>query len=290
VTPSPPRRGAESAPYRLETGGNILRHFRMRLLLFVTLVLLSAARLAAEPLERLTWTVDGVTREALVHLPATIPAGGAPLVFAFHGHGGSMAQAARSFPIHEKWPDAIVVYPQGLPTVGQLTDKAGDRAGWQGRAGTEGDRDLKFFDVMLAGLRERHRIDPKRIYASGHSNGGGFTCLLWAERGDVFAALAPSSALLGRGGGWQKLKPKPLLHVASPQDELVKFAWQQRMLDHVLKLNGCGAFKPDAMGYTAYPSKSGHDVAVYLHTGGHKYPGDVAPELIVKFFQAHPAR
>lgn len=260
----------------------------MRRILFVTLALLAAARLAAAPLKRLTWTVDGVTREALVHLPATIPAGGAPLVFAFHGHGGSMAQASRSFPIHEKWPAAIVVYPQGLPTAGQLTDPKGERAGWQGRAGVGNDRDLKFFDVMFAGLRERYRIDPKRIYATGHSNGGGFTYLLWAERGDVFAAFAPSSALLARG--FRKANPKPMLHVGSPQDELVKFAWQDRMIRAVLELNGCATFKPDVMGYTDYPSKSGNDVAVYLHTGGHKYPSDAAPELIVKFFQAHPAR
>jgi polyhydroxybutyrate depolymerase len=260
----------------------------MRLVLFAMLALLATVRLAAAPLERLTWTVDGVSREALVHVPAKVPAGGAPLVFAFHGHGGSMAQAARSFPIHEKWPEAIVVYPQGLPTAGQLTDPKGERAGWQGRAGVEGDRDLKFFDVMLAGVRERHAVDPKSIYATGHSNGGGFTYLLWAERGDVFAALAPSSALLARG--FRKAKPKPMLHVASPQDELVKFAWQERMIRTVLELNGCGEFQPAAMGYTAYPSKSGHDVAVYLHAGGHKYPSDAAPELIVRFFQAHPAR
>ena len=243
----------------------------------------------AADLERQTWTVDGVTREALVRVPDHLPAGGAPLVFAYHGHGGSMRQASRSFPIHDKWPEAIVVYPQGLPTAGQLTDPNGERAGWQGRAGLEGDRDLKFFDVMLAGLREHYAVDAKRIYSTGHSNGGGFTYLLWAERGDVFAALAPSSALLGRGAGWQKLKPKPLLHVASPQDELVQFAWQERMLDYALKLNGCEAFKPDAMGYTVYPSSTGNDVAVFLHPGGHRYPSDVAPELIVKFFQAHPA-
>jgi len=259
----------------------------MRLCSLAVLLVLAALRLGAAQAERLTWTVDGVTREALVYVPAKIPAGGAPLVFAFHGHGGSMTQASRSFPIHEKWPEAIVVYPQGLPTVGQLTDPKGDRAGWQGRAGVGDDRDLKFFDVMLAGLRERHRIDQTRTYATGHSNGGGFTYLLWAERGDMFAALAPSSALLARG--FQKFKPKPVLHLASPQDELVRFGWQQRMLDYVLKLNGCAALKPDVMGYTAYPSKSGNDVAVYLHTGGHKYPSEVAPELIVKFFQAHPA-
>jgi polyhydroxybutyrate depolymerase len=252
----------------------------------IFLLLLGLARAAAP--DRVTWTVGGVAREALVYAPAKIPAAGAPLVFAFHGHGGSMAQASRSFPIHEKWPEAIVVYPQGLPTAGQLTDPKGEKPGWQGRAGAEGDRDLKFFDAMLADLRKRHAVDARRIYATGHSNGGGFTYLLWAERGEVFAALAPSSALLARG--FQKFKPKPLLHIASPQDELVKFPWQQRMLDYVLKLNGCEALKPGAMGFTAYPAKSGNDVAVYLHAGGHKYPGEVAPDLIVKFFQAHPAR
>ncbi|HEY0863998.1 MAG TPA: hypothetical protein VGD97_07840 [Lacunisphaera sp.] len=258
----------------------------MRLGLIAGLVLCWFSHLRAESLERLAWTVDGVTREALIHVPAQVAPGGAPLVFAFHGHGGSMAQAAHSFPIHEKWPEAIVVYPQGLPTAGQLTDSKGERAGWQGRAGVADDRDLKFFDVMLADLRHRHRVDPKRIYATGHSNGGGFTYLLWAERGDIFAALAPSSALLARG--FRKAKPMPMLHVASPQDELVKFAWQERMIRTVLELNGCGEFQPSVMGYKVYASQTGNDVAVYLHTGGHKYPSEVAPELIVKFFQAHP--
>jgi polyhydroxybutyrate depolymerase len=254
------------------------------LFLLGLLLLANRSGLAADP-ARLTWSVDGVTREATVYVPANVPATGAPLVFVFHGHGGSMTQAARSMPIHGKWPEAIVVYPQGLPTVGQLTDKEGKRAGWQGRAGTEGDRDLKFFDVMWADLQARYKPDLKRIYATGHSNGGGFTYLLWAERGDVFAALAPSSALMAKG--FQGARPKPLLHLASPQDPLVKFRWQQRMIEQVLKLNGAGPFNPTAMGYTAYPSAQGTDVGVYLHDGGHRYPSEVAPELIVKFFQAH---
>lgn len=239
----------------------------------------------ADGLERRTWTVDGVTREALVHLPAQPGPGGAPLVFAFHGHGGAMAQAARSFPIHTLWPEAIVVYPQGLPTASRLVDPEGKKAGWQGVAGMQGDRDLKFFDAMLADLSKNLAVDPRRIYSTGHSNGGGFTYLLWAERGDVFAALAPSSALLARG--FQKFKPKPLLHIASPQDELVKFAWQARMLDYVLKVNGCAARQPDRPGYIVYPSSKDAETGIYLHAGGHKYPA-AAPELIVKFFQTHP--
>lgn len=248
------------------------------------LVLGVAAR--AETLVRQEWIVDGVKREALVHVPAGAGQGGTlPVVFAFHGHGGSMLQASRSFPIHELWPEAIVVYPQGLPTPSALVDRDGKRAGWQGVAGAQGDRDLRFFDVMLASLTAQYRVDPKRIYATGHSNGGLFTYLLWAERGDTFAAFAPSAALLARG--FTKFKPKPVLHIGSPQDPLVKFAWQSKMIDYVLQLNGCGPRQPDTPGYTSYVSSRGAEVATYLHAGGHRYPA-AAPPLIVKFFQAHP--
>jgi polyhydroxybutyrate depolymerase len=258
---------------------------RLSLLLLLA-ALLGVSRLpGADNLERRTWVVDGQTREALVSIPPEAQRSGVmPVVFAFHGHTGTMRQASRSFPIHELWPGAIVVYPQGLPTPSPLVDREGEKSGWQSVAGAEGDRDLKFFDTMLADLRRQYRIDEKRIYAMGHSNGGSFTYLLWAERGDIFAAFAPSSALLGRGFG--QPSPRPVLHIASPQDPLVKFTWQERMIDAVLKLNGCGPRQPTANGYVSYPSTKGAEVATYLHSGGHRFPSD-ATKLIVKFFQAH---
>lgn len=258
------------------------RRFACWLVLWVSTVGVFAAD---EPVAR-QWTVDGVAREALVYLPAKAKEGGAPLVFVFHGHGGTMRHAARTMAIHRYWPEAIVVYPQGLPTPGAITDPQGKEPGWQANVGREGDRDLKFFDAMLADLVREYRPDEKRIYSTGHSNGGAFTYLLWAERGDKFAAMAPSAAVLGRGAG--KLRPKPVLHLGSPQDALVKFSWQEQMIDRLLKLNGCGPRKPDAMGYVLYPSSTGNDVAIFLHDGGHKY-SDAGPELIVKFFQTHPA-
>ena len=45
--------------------------------------------------------------------------------------------------------------------------------------------------MALASLRHTYNIDDDRIYATGFSNGGMFTYLLWAKRPNVFAAFAP---------------------------------------------------------------------------------------------------
>jgi len=178
----------------------------------------------------------------------------------------------------------MVVYPQGLNTPGRLTDPEGRRPGWQREAGDQGDRDLKFVDAMLATLRAEERIDDRRIFSTGHSNGGSFTYLLWAERGATFAALAPSAAVIVRGAG--KLVPRPVLHLGSPQDTLVKWSWQSRMIDHLLVVNDCGPRRPDTPGLERYEpqSKDGAPVLVFIYEGGHGYPSRGAA-LIAEFFR-----
>ncbi len=252
----------------------------------LALLLLIAGASAAEPrtAERMEWTIDGVKREADVFLAPSKTNEPAPLVFGFHGHGGSMQNAARSFRLHEVWPEAIVVYMQGLNTPGKLTDPEGKKPGWQPAQGEQGDRDLKFFDDVLATLKEKHKVDERRIYSTGHSNGGGFTYLLWAERPAVFAAVAPSAAAGHRG--MKALKPKPVMHIAGEQDKLVKYEWQQLMMTRLKALNECGDGTEWGKNCTLYPSKSGNPVVTLIHPGAHGYPAE-APELIVKFFKEH---
>ena len=228
--------------------------------------------------------MDGVVREALVYVPPKAKTEGTPILFAFHGHGGTMNHAARTFGYHTLWPEAIVVYMQGLNTPGILTDSEGKKPGWQSRIGDQGDRDLRFFDAVLSDLKAELRVDQKRLYATGHSNGGGFTYLLWAMRGDRFAAFAPSAAMAGKN--LALLKPKPVMHVAGEKDALVKFAWQQQTMSALRKLNECGEAKPWAKGCTLYESKLGAPVVTFVHPGTHKFP-EAAPALIVKFFQEH---
>jgi polyhydroxybutyrate depolymerase len=240
---------------------------------------------AQESLQRREIVVDGVKREALLYAPGKASTESAPVIFGFHGHGGNMNNAARQYHFQTLWPEAIVIYPQGLNTPGRLTDPEGKKPGWQSGPGDQGDRDLKFFDAMLAELRKNYKVDDKRIYSSGHSNGGGFTYLLWAMRGDQFAAFAPSASAASRSQSL--LKPKPVLHVAGENDPLVKFAWQQATMDAVRKLNQCGAGLPWELdkNCTIYRSPIGAPVVTAIHPGTHHYPNE-APEVIVKFFKS----
>jgi polyhydroxybutyrate depolymerase len=250
------------------------------------LTLVAATAVAENPLVRREWKVDGVTREALVYAPKTASTQAAPLVFIFHGHGGKMDAMARRYAMQDLWPEAICVYPQGLNTPGRLTDPEGKRPGWQHSAGAQGDRDLKLFDSMLESLKQDYRVDEKRVFATGHSNGGGFTYLLWAERGEPLAAVAPTAAA-GSPEMRGKIKPKPALHLAGETDPLVKFEWQKATIDAIRKVNQCGDGEPWGEHCTRYPSKVGAPVVTYIHAGGHGFP-DGANAVIAKFFKENP--
>lgn len=236
--------------------------------------------------EQLSWTINGLEREALVYLPQGGNGKPAPVVFGFHGHGGSAVNADRSFALQNHWPEAIVVYMQGIPTPGKLTDPEGKRNGWQHDLGEQNDRDLDFFDAVLKTLRERFKVDNTRIYSTGHSNGGAFTYLLWVARGDVFAAIAPSAAG-SRALRSKPPKPKPVMHIAGEKDALVKFSWQELTMAAIRKLNNCDSDGTDwAKDCTLFTSSLDSPVVTMIHSGTHKYPKE-APALIVRFFKEH---
>ena len=137
---------------------------------------------------------------------------------------------------------------------------------------------------MLESLEHDYPINKHRIYVTGHSNGGAFTYLLWAARGDTFAAVAPCAAAAPLLMG--KLKPKPVLHLAGEADPLVKFAWQKQTMDSLRRLNQCGegegkAWQPSC---TLYASRIDAPVVTFIHPGGHGVPAG-ACATIVKFFQ-----
>ena len=240
-----------------------------------------------------SWVVAGNTRQALVHSPTnsvssvgTTGSKPLPVVFAFHGHSGNARAVANKYNFHTLWPEALVVYPQGLPSPSKY-DPEGQTAGWQKQPGAQSDRDVVFFDAMLAGLSTQHNIDAKRVYAMGHSNGGGFTYVLSATRGQQLAAIAPSSC--GAGGLFDSFKPLPTLHVAGQADASVPFENQQRTMRRIRVINRCiAASKPWAseggIAATIYPSEINAPFVEAIHSGTHKYPQE-ASALITRFFK-----
>ncbi|MPN24161.1 hypothetical protein SDC9_171555 [bioreactor metagenome] len=160
---------------------------------------------------------------------------------------------------------------------------------WQTLPGELNDRDLKFFDVMLSYMKKNYRIDNRRIYITGHSNGGGFVYLLWAERADAFAAIAPTAAAMAKHSPnaflLQRLQPKPVFIVAGEKDNLVKIEWQREIIPDILTLNGCDKDGVAVSDYlTLFNSKTKNNTMTYIHPGGHGFPQEAAL-LIVDFFK-----
>ena len=262
-----------------------------RLLPALAVLALSAAAAAAAPSPTvMKWTIGGVERRGLVFAPAPLPRPGMgtiakrPLVLVFHGHGGTARQAALSMRLQARWPEAIVVYLQGLPTVSPV-DPQGKRPGWQREMGENGDRDLKLIDAALASLRSEYPVDDHRIYATGFSNGAFFTYLLWAARGSTFAAFAPCAGLLG--ADLHPAEPRPVLAIGGENDPLVTFDRWKDVLATVRALDGATApGSPCGSGCTLYPSTKNAPVEAITHPGGHVYP-PWASEKVVDFLKSH---
>src|SRR5712691_4409317 len=203
-----------------------MKHLFLIASVFVILVLLSRPAAAQSTM---TWTIDGEARAALVFAPVPTTSNiRHPLVFAFHGHGGKMQGTSLLMHIQTLWPAAIVVYPQGLPTMSPH-DPQGQRPGWQQEAGQNGDRDLKFFDAMVATMKQKYTVADDRIYATGFSNGGAFSYLLWAERGKTIAAIGECAGRL-----WDSehlTQPRAFLAIAGQADTTDPFALQQQSIE-----------------------------------------------------------
>ncbi|HEY2396979.1 MAG TPA: hypothetical protein VGH81_13525 [Rudaea sp.] len=249
--------------------------------MFVVLVALASSA-AAAPARIMSWTIEGVQREALVFAPT---AGGAgethPLVFAFHGHGGNMHGAAK-FGLQNRWPRAIVVCPQGLDTASRR-DPQGRKHGWQRLIGDDRNRDLKFFDAMLASMRREYRVDERRIFSTGFSNGAFFTLLLWTERSEIFSAFAIVAGSLDPS---QHLAAaKPVLQIAGKHDPLVTPDKVRPTVAEERRVDGAEAAGRDCGSRCTLFRGTKADVKVIWHDGGHVYPPQAA-EWTIEFFKS----
>lgn len=242
------------------------------------LLLTAVSGYAATPND-MSWTIDGTERRALVYPPSKNARGKIPVVFAFHG-GGDNVEHFSIAGFQDAWPDALIVYMQAL----ERTPGKNDTGFVSNNAGTD-NRDLKFFDAVLADLRQKYRLDNSRIFAAGFSNGARFVYLLWAARSRTFAALAIVAGTVAPEITLND--PKPFIAIGGREDHNVEFRQQMESVDVGRNLNfATGTGESCGTNCTLYRSPRGAPVITIVHPGGHLYPS-FATDNIVSFFRSN---
>jgi polyhydroxybutyrate depolymerase len=165
----------------------------------------------------------GLRRTYTVHAPADLPKGHpAPLVLVFHGGEGTGAEMERvgGFDRLADRERFLVVYPDGIG--GHWND---------GRAVDEflvcrlGIDDAAFVVAVIDAVTRDHRVDSRRIYAAGFSNGGIFCQLLGVRLAGRLAAIASVSGSLAeplRGAATSET-PLSVLILQGKSDAIVPF-------------------------------------------------------------------
>jgi polyhydroxybutyrate depolymerase len=288
---------------------------RLAIALAVGILLIGAftlRRLAAASGDRTgTINVDGRTRSYIVHVPASAGKTPRPLVIVLHGatQGDANAERMSDMSALADKENFIAVYPEGT---GRLpTWNSGNCCGYAQQNKVD---DIAFLRALIAKLENGYRIDPKRIYLTGISNGAMMSYRAACEMSDVVAAVAPVE-------GAQNVPCKPSAPVSvivfhGTADRLVPInggstpyqigphRTDSSVAETVAfwaKQDGCATMPKHEESAEVHIDtysgcRAGTGVAVYVIQGGHHlWPGTTisgvklpATEVMWKFFAAHP--
>lgn len=273
-----------------------------------------------------TLTHDGIERTYILHVPPSYSSNQAvPLVLDFHGGGGNAQSQMRTsqFSALADEKGFIVAYPNGT---GRREDKL---LTWNGGtccayAVENQIDDVGFIRALITEVGTQYKIDPKRIYATGLSNGGIFSFRLACDASDLFAAIAPVSGTLN----YIRCAPSQPVSViefhgmddshigyngGSGPDSLVDVPFKsvQESIDFWLNADQCNTTPQtesfsDIQHYTYSDCANETSVELYTIIGGkHAWPGSDGPawpggdkstqsisatNLIWEFFAAHPKK
>ena len=235
-------------------------------------------------------SVDGVEREFILYPPSKPRSeNGAPVLLVFHGHGGTARNIARRTKMHDLWPEAIVIYPQGLSGVAGITDPEGKKTGWQKTPGSLDDRDVHFFDALMTSVKTQFKVNDKQVFLMGHSNGSMFVYVLWSQRGEQIAAVCTACAQ--NGLLIQKAPRRSCFAIAGENDPIVPFKNQVQQLDRVKQcLRIADTIKEDRKYLTRQTTADGLELVTYLHPGGHELPQVILPDVVAFFKRQMPPK
>ena len=173
-----------------------------------------------------TIVVDGRTRSYVVNLPPNYyEAADFSLVIGLHGGGGSGEQFETSTKLTTKANAAkfIAVYPDGVQGTGLLKARTWNAGSCCDYASENNINDVKFISELIDKLLAGYKINPKKVYATGHSNGGMLCYRLACELSNKIAAIAPNATTMVVAQPCVATRPVPILHMHSVLDQHVPY-------------------------------------------------------------------
>jgi polyhydroxybutyrate depolymerase len=266
----------------------------------------STAAAAERALAPHTIEVDGITRSYHLHVPSAVGPTPAPLVLVFHGGGGTGPGTERltRFTALADREGFLVAFPEGVEK--NWND---GREFTSSRAHRDHVDDVAFVTALIDAIGRAHAVDPRRVYATGISNGGIFSHYLAAHLSARIAAIAPVvGGIADPPEAWLRPEqPVSVLMLQGTRDPLVPYHGgavafgRGKIIDteeaarRWAALNGgrepvreplpadgkdrCGGLR------TIYPGgRDGSEVTlVRLDGGGHTWPGGAQylPELLI---------
>jgi polyhydroxybutyrate depolymerase len=253
-------------------------------------------------------------RPRVFHLHVPPQAGRRPLPAVINLHGlGSNAEEQMGLTGMNAVADRegfFVLYPEGLGVAQSFN--AGTCCGVALRDHVD---DVAFVRAMLDRVARDYRVDPRRVFATGMSNGGFLAHRLACELSDRIAAVAPVAGLLGIPN-CRPARPVSIFQFHGTADMLVQYGGGGLAafpsVDEVMagwaRRDGCSGPRltteqhGDVVCESWAGCPQGVDVSLCrVEGGGHTWPGGSsvprlgrtttelsATERMWQFFQSHP--
>jgi polyhydroxybutyrate depolymerase len=166
---------------------------------------------------------DGLERTYFVHLPVNYDASQSyPLILAMHGGGMLGYEGIEGQSLLSDLADQegfIVVYPEGIQTLGFRTWNAGDCCPVATLLDTD---DTGFIMALLDKLKLQLAINDKRVYATGFSNGAQLAYKLANRFPNRFAAISAVAGVL-QDFPFSPARKVPVIHFHSYRDSTAPY-------------------------------------------------------------------
>lgn len=176
----------------------------------------------------ITITLNGVVRSYIVHVPASYDATKpTPLVVMLHGGGGTAGAAMREteWALKAEKEGFLAVFPNAMARdPSRRSSFAGNPQLWNDGSDRfypdqQAPDDVAFIAAMLDDLTVRFKLDEKRVFVTGFSNGASMSFRVGAELSDRIAAIAPVAGAL-----WfdppKFRKPVAMCYITGTEDPL----------------------------------------------------------------------